>query len=312
MAAIIAEATADADDELFFGASFEQLQEVEDAYEKHEPDVVCMAHIVDNNNDVDDEADFINNANNNAEENNDRIHARRAIITPHPDPIRDFELSIYHTAQRVLLNSTTNVYIFNYEQDRPSLICHTYDRPVPESVIDYSDALRFKLKSAGIHDITQLMDIFSSRTDSVAMADIKIELNDVGMKGLSLNTVKILRKETIRTIDHTGHNSTRFHSMEMEIGIDSMMNTFPAKNALLHHVVAAVAINQDRRKPNRWVNKMTRKLIDAGITSIQQLEAKLDSNSLNKHIESQGMPTLHAVTIIGFIHIFGTADFRQG
>jgi hypothetical protein len=132
------------------------------------------------------------------------------------------------------------------------------------------------------------------------------------MKGLSLNTVKILRQETVRTIEHTGHNSIRFHSMEMEIEVDAMMDTFPPNNALLHHVVAAVSINQDRRKPNRWVNKMTRKLIDAGITSIQQLESKLDSNSLNSHLKSQGMPTLHAITITGFIRVLGTADFRQG
>jgi hypothetical protein len=314
MAAIIAEATEDANEEQFIGVSFEQLQDVGDVYNKDEPDIVVGAHIIDtsSNDGVEQEQNFVTEANNNAEDNNGRIRRRGANITPHPDPVKDFELSVYHTAQRVLLNSTTNVYVFNYEQDRPDLISHTYDSPVPESVIDYSDALRFKLKSAGIHDVTRLMSIFSGMTDNVAMAYIKEELNEVGMKGLSLNTVKILRKETVRTIEHTGHNSIRFHSMEMEIGVDSMMNTFPPENALLHHVVAAVAINQDRRKPNRWVNKMTRKLIDAGITSIQQLESKLDSNSLNSHLKSQGMPTLHAVTIMGFIHILGTADFRQG
>jgi hypothetical protein len=312
MAAVIAEATAEVDEQ-FIGASFAQLQDVDDVYNKEEPDVVCCAHIINNNNDNTDQGeDFVIEANNNAENNNARIRRRGANITPHPDPIKDFELSIYHTAQRVLLNSTTNVYVFNYEQDRPDLISHTYDSPVPESVIDYSDALRFKLKSAGIHDVTRLMSIFSGMSNSVAMTYIKEELNEVGMKGLSLNTVKILRQETVRTIEHTGHNSIRFHSMEMEIGVDAMMDTFPPNNALLHHVVAAVSINQDRRKPNRWVNKMTRKLIDAGITSIQQLESKLDSNSLNSHLKSQGMPTLHAITITGFIRVLGTADFRQG
>jgi hypothetical protein len=312
MAAVIAEATAEVDEQ-FIGASFAQLQDVDDVYNKEEPDVVCCAHIINNNNDNTDQGeDFVIEANNNAENNNARIRRRGANITPHPDPIKDFELSIYHTAQRVLLNSTTNVYVFNYEQDRPDLISHTYDSPVPESVIDYSDALRFKLKSAGIHDVTRLMSIFSGMSNSVAMTYIKEELNEVGMKGLSLNTVKILRQETVRTIEHTGHNSIRFHSMEMEIEVDAMMDTFPPNNALLHHVVAAVSINQDRRKPNRWVNKMTRKLIDAGITSIQQLESKLDSNSLNSHLKSQGMPTLHAITITGFIRVLGTADFRQG
>jgi hypothetical protein len=282
-------------------------------HNKDEADVVCCAHIVDNNNDnTDQEVNFINDANDNAAENNERITARRATIHRNPNPIKDVELSIYHTAQRVLLNSTTNVYVFNYEQDRPDLTSHTYDRPVPESVIDYSDALRFKLKSAGIHDVTRLMYILSSRTDNVAMTYIKRKLNDVGMKGLSLNTVKILRKETTRTIEHNGYNSICFHTMEMEIGIDSLMDTFPPESTLLHHVVAAVVINQDRRKPNRWVNKMTCKLIDTGITSIQQLESKLDSNSLNDHLDGLGMPTLHAITIMGFTHILGTANFCQG
>jgi hypothetical protein len=226
MAAFIAEATADVDEEQLIGASFTQLQDVEDVYNKDEADVVCCAHIVYNNNDnTDQEVDFIHDANNNATENNERITARCATIHHNPNPIKDFELSIYHTAQRVLLKSTTNVYVFNYEQDQPDLISHTYDRPVPESVIDYSDALRFKLKLAGIHDVTWLIYILSSRTDNAAMAYIKRKLNDVGMKGLSLNTVKILRKETTRTIEHDGYNSIHFHTMEMEIGIDSRMGT---------------------------------------------------------------------------------------
>jgi hypothetical protein len=134
------------------------------------------------------------------------------------------------------------------------------------------------------------MFILSSRTDSAAMIYLKRLLNEVGMKGLTLNTVKTLRKEAIRTIAHVGYNNIRFHTMEMEIGVDSMMNTFPPDNALLHHVVAAVAINQDRQKPNRWVNKITRKLINAGITSIQQLESKLDSNSLNNYRDGLEVP----------------------
>jgi hypothetical protein len=49
MAAVIAEATADIDDNKFFGASFAQLQEVDDVYEDDEPDLVCYTHITDTN-----------------------------------------------------------------------------------------------------------------------------------------------------------------------------------------------------------------------------------------------------------------------
>jgi hypothetical protein len=49
MAVVIAEATADIDNNKFFGASFAQLQEVDDAYEDDEANLVCYAHITDTN-----------------------------------------------------------------------------------------------------------------------------------------------------------------------------------------------------------------------------------------------------------------------
>jgi hypothetical protein len=100
--------------------------------------------------------------------------------------------------------------------------------------------------------------------------------------------------------------------MEVEIGVDSMMKTFPNNNILLHHVVSCGAITQDRRKPNRWVNKITQKLIDAGITSIKELESKINDDTLNECLGTHGMPRLHAITITGFSHIMGTQDFHQG
>jgi hypothetical protein len=314
MAAIVAEATAEEDSDQFFGASFAQLQDVADAYEDNEPDIVVSAHVVDNNDAPDPEyvPDFVNEANNNATENNARVRSHTATITGFPVPAKDFELMVYHTAQRVMMKASTNVYVYNYDLDRPDLISHHYDNPVPESIIDYSDALRFKLKCIGIHNVDDLNTILSNKTDIVAMTYLKNKLNSLGLKGILVDTIKILRKETIRSLDHGRHNSLRYHTMNMEIGTDAMMETFPPDNTLLHHVVSAVAINQSRRKPNRWVNKITHKLIDAGITSIQQLESKLDSNSLNNHLAELNMPTLHAITIMGFIRILGTADFRQG
>jgi hypothetical protein len=99
--------------------------------------------------------------------------------------------------------------------------------------------------------------------------------------------------------------------MKFEIGIDATMETFPHDSTLLHHVVSSVAINQNRRKPNRWVNKITHKLIDVGITSIAQLQARIDSNEINELFDDHDKPRLHAVTIMEFIHILGTTDFCQ-
>jgi hypothetical protein len=144
--------------------------------------------------------------------------------------------------------------IFHYEPGRPELISHTYGPNVPESIIDYSDVLRFKLNQAGVHDTTTLMSILSNRTDVDAMTALKLKFNAVGLTGVNTSTVKILREENNRNLEHWGHNSQRYHRMEMEIGIDAMMMVFLNDNTLLHRMISCVAIRQDRRKPNQWVN----------------------------------------------------------
>jgi hypothetical protein len=219
---------------------------------------------------------------------------------------------IYHTAQRVMHNSSSNLGIFHYVPGCPELISHAYGPNVPESIIDYSDVLRFKFNKAGVHDTTTLMSILSSRTDIEAMTALKLKLNDVGLKGINTSTVKILREENNRSLEHCEFNCLRYHTMEIEIGVNTMMKTFPTDSTLLHHVVSCVDINQDRRKPNRWVNKTTQKLIDAGITSIEQLQSKINNDTLNESLDDHGMPRLHTITITGFTHIMGIQDFHQG
>jgi hypothetical protein len=51
-------------------------------------------------------------------------------------------------------------------------------------IIDYADAIRLKLKLAGIHDSSDLMSIFEDRNGVEASAMIKTQLNDVDQKGL--------------------------------------------------------------------------------------------------------------------------------
>jgi hypothetical protein len=156
------------------------------------------------------------------------------------------------------------------------------------------------------------MSILSNRTDIDAMTALKLKFNAVGLKGINASTVKVLREENNRNLEHWGHNSQRYHRMEMEIGIDVMMMVFPADNTLLHRLVSCVAIRQDRRKPNRWVNKITQKLIDVGITSIEELESKICDDTLNECLDNHGVPRLHDIAVRGFIHMLGTQDFCQG
>jgi hypothetical protein len=49
MASVIAEASAESEGDQFLGVSFAQLKEGDDVYEDNEPDLVCYAHIIDNN-----------------------------------------------------------------------------------------------------------------------------------------------------------------------------------------------------------------------------------------------------------------------
>jgi hypothetical protein len=151
---------------------------------------------------------------------------------------------------------------------RADLISLTYGRDIPESIIDYSDALRYKFKRAGIHDVLTLTLLMRNRADIDVMAELKERFNTVGVKGINTSTVKLIREEVNRNNAHQDHNSSQYETMEFEIGIDATMETFPRNNTLLHHVVPSVVINQNRRKPNRWLNKITHKLIDVGITSI--------------------------------------------
>jgi hypothetical protein len=87
-----------------------------------------------------------------AEEHNEMVITRTATITRQSDFLDDFELMIYHTAQRVMPKSSCTVGIFHYEPGRPGLISHTYGPNIPESIVDYSDVLQFKFKQAGVHD----------------------------------------------------------------------------------------------------------------------------------------------------------------
>jgi hypothetical protein len=77
MASVIAEATEEAINDQFIGASFGQLQDVDDVYEDDAPDLVCCAHILDHDDVYDDHGidspDFVIDANINAKSRNERI-----------------------------------------------------------------------------------------------------------------------------------------------------------------------------------------------------------------------------------------------
>jgi hypothetical protein len=173
MASVISKATLNVDNDQFIGASLAQLQDVDDVYEDDEPDIVCYTHVAYELDDEEDEPIFVTEANNNAEVHNERILSRRVSISKESDPVKDFELMIYHTSQRVLHKDSQAVGILHYEPGRPDFITHTYGRNVPELIIDYSDGVRFKFKSAGIHDTKAVLAILLRQTDIDVMTILK-------------------------------------------------------------------------------------------------------------------------------------------
>jgi hypothetical protein len=231
MASVIAEASAEANEDQFIGGSLTQLQDVDDAYEDDKPDVVVCAHIVDTNH-----LDY------------QYVHCNDPSSIRLPNPHRDFELILYHTSQRV--NNKDGVLVVHYVSNRPDLISHEYNSPCSGSIIDYADAMRLKLKLAGIHNSTDLMGIFEGRTDADALNMFKTQLNDVDQNGSKTSAVRLLREETIRHAAHAAYNSIRYSQMIGEIGADDTPEIFPTTNVLLHHIVSTVAINQRQHKPN--------------------------------------------------------------
>ena len=326
MATVIAEATKEADNDRFFGASFAQLQDVDDIYDDNEPDFVTCAHVAerpgdstdfDSNSDIDHAGDRHGDS---SDWDTDEWNRELDEMSTRPKPPKKspitinkahgFETVVYLTAQRV--KNTGTVRIKHYGIDEPDLISYEYVSPTPEHIIDYSDVIREKLKLSGIRDTETLAELFEDCSIAEAARRLGQQLRDVNQTSLHGDTVRYLKEETERHYDHIRFYSARYDRMITEIGPDDERELFPAAHVLLHHTVVAVSINQRRRKPNRWINKVTRKLVNCGVNTVELLESKLKDNTLNLVLQRHGLPKFHIMTIYGFNLILDTSDFRQG
>ena len=336
MATVIAEATAEYAEDDFFGASFAGLQDADDVYEDNEPDLVCYTHMGDPIEPIKSAAtclahvvDRAANANGNSDEESSSEESNEirnpSTIRKSPYVINhkhDFETVVYLTAQRVN-NTGEDVRIKHYDTNRADLISLEYGSPTPEAIIDYSDVLRLKLQIAGICDIDDLTDIFEDCSVTDASTDIRMRMIAVCQTPLRTNTVSLLKEETYRHKAHLGYNSARYAVMCGEIGRDDEPIHYPAAHVLLHHTIVAVASFQQRRKPTRWINKVTRKMTECHINSREQLENVIRNNTINDVFQQYHKPSFHKMTINGFKHILGievnqgyiagyTQDFRHG
>ena len=249
MTSIIAEATAQVADNCFFGASFATLQDVDDAFDKNEPDLVCYAHMVDcaANARGDREGDSSDwDSDEWSRELNESQIRPTAKKSPHVvNHKHDFETVVYLTARRVN-NPGDNVRIKHYEVNSLDLISHEYGSPTPESIVDYSDVLCLRLQIAGIHDLHDLTDIFDDCSITDTSTDLRQRIIAVNKVALHTNTVRHLKEETYRHKAHHGYNSVRYSVMCSKISRDDEPINFPAAHVLLRHTIVAVASYQQR------------------------------------------------------------------
>ncbi|OEU10829.1 hypothetical protein FRACYDRAFT_246701 [Fragilariopsis cylindrus CCMP1102] len=322
MATVIAEATKEADDDQFFGASFAQLQDVDDIYDDNEPDFVTCAHVVDrpggrqddstdfdSNSDIDHAGDRHGNSsdwdtdewNRELEENRNRPKTGKSPITI--NKAHCFETVVYLTAQRVKNTGTVRIKSYDVDDDDVPLVSYEYDSPTPEHIIDYSDVVREKLKLSGIRNIAALDDLFEGCSVAEAARRLRQQLIDVNQTALHGDTVRYLKEETDRHHDHLRFYKARYDRMITEIGPDDERMVFPQAHVLLHHTVVAVSINQRRRKPNRWINKVTRKLVNCGINTVELLESALKGHQLNNILHRHGLPKFTCYSLYNNIWI---------
>jgi hypothetical protein len=97
-----------------------------------------------------------------------------------------------------------------------------------------------------------------NQTDINVMAELKERFKVVGIKGINTSAVKLLREEVHRNNAHEDYNSSRYETMEFEIGIDATMVTFPHDNTLLHHVVSSVIELLAHHLPKAGTQSVTR------------------------------------------------------
>ncbi|OEU19788.1 hypothetical protein FRACYDRAFT_235849 [Fragilariopsis cylindrus CCMP1102] len=328
MATVIAEATKEADNDRFFGASFAQLQDVDDIYDDNEPDFVTCAHVAgragdstdfDSNSDIDhagdrhgDSSDWDTDEwNRELDENRNRPRTGKSPgITI--NKAHCFETVVYLTAQRVKNTGTVRIKSYDVDDDDVPLVSYEYNTPTPEHIIDYSDVIREKLKLSGIRDIAALVELFEGCSVAEAARRLRQQLIDVNQTALHGDTVRYLKEETDRHDDHLRFYKARYDRMITEIGPDDEREVFPQAHVLLHHTVVAVSINQRRRKPNRWINKVTRKLVNCGINTVELLESALKGHQLNNILHRHGLPKFHQMTVSGFHLILNTSDFHEG
>jgi hypothetical protein len=143
------------------------------------------------------------------------------------------------------------------------------------NVIEYADALIFKLSTINIHSAQQLY---------LAVKDghevINNMLSQAGHSKLKINTISLLRKESLKSSNFTDNQSVcAYNKMITMIGEDDKVNF--DDHSRIRVIISATATLQSRNVPVHWINNVTAKLIGSGICSVARLREVIQNETLN-------------------------------
>ena len=161
------------------------------------------------------------------------------------------------------------------------------------NIIEYADALLFKLSTVRINSATQLHSAVEHGSEY-----INNKLTSAGHSKLQQDTVDLLRKESWKSSCFTERQSLRAYNATITmIGDDDDIN-FPDQSGI-RVFIEATATLQRRRAPIRWTNNVTHKLISCGISSKWRLRETIQDGTLNDIIAGKGKPRFNKITISG-------------
>jgi hypothetical protein len=150
------------------------------------------------------------------------------------------------------------------------------------NVIEYANALIFKLSTINIHCAHQLY---------LAVEDghevINNKLSQAGHSKLKINTINLLWKESLKCSNFTGNQSVRAYNNTIDmIGKDDKVNF--DDHSGIRVIISATAKSQSHHVPVRWTNNVTAKIIGSGVRSVERLKEVIQNDTLNVIISKRG------------------------
>jgi hypothetical protein len=323
MATVLANAVAEYDEELQeiedgFIDRIDKQQDVDDAFDDDEPFAVACAHlvIIDNDDVVGDDFVVVNEDPPPAP-----VPGPPPAPVPGPPPVPLPDVSVDKSSVSVRTSAPRLSPAEEELQVTRDAITAIYAVAVIKfknrshtinNIIEYADALLFKLSTVEISSATQLHGVVENGSDA-----INNKLTRAGHSKLHKDTIDLIRKESWKSSCFTERQSLRAYKDTITmIGDDDPVAVDPANSpdqSGIRVFIELTAKLQRRRAPIRWTNNVTHKLISCGIRSKWHLRDTIRDGTLNDIISGKDEKRFNKITISGIDTVMKThSDFHQG